>query len=228
MANDDRLAILEALVARLVSEVQQLRDHPSRPPLSEIVEAAKKAAGLLDGEQMSSSPSPAIPISVPDIGYVPTPRPEWLPVGHSNGPAACGGPGVYLTQRVSGVHTASSDPIRILPRVQDTSTGVWINEPFRAPISSDLVRCSTCTQPLDLWTNRDLDYHPWLDNEIGQPMYPRRTFRVEGAPSLAPSSEEDLLRSLKDQAQQLREQTRGGSTTINDFARAFPNGSALP
>lgn len=184
-----RLTILEALVSRLLQEIR-VHDIPARPP------------PLTTWEQVgpSSAPTIAVPTIDPETGNEvwtgpPQPHPDWLAVVHANGPAACHQPGLFLTQRVSGVHIARREHVRILPRQRDPETGIWISEPFRAPISSDLVVCQSCAHPIDIWTARDLDYRPYLDNEIGQPMHPRFT-------------DDERLAQLKEQASQLREQVR--------------------
>jgi hypothetical protein len=227
MANlEDRLNILEGLVGRLLYEVNQLRDDVHLPPHLWPV-------GRTPPLPPEDHPFDTSVVSSNPLNPQPRPHPDWLLVQHQK----CGGPGVYLTQRVSGVQVANRDVVRILPRTIDPEGGYWITEPYRAPMSSDVVLCATCAQPIDIWTNRDLDYRPWLDNEIGQPMYPKSQY-LSASPDIFEQRErealarheealrldaaeqvkyqqyqEDQLLKLKQQAQTLREQTTSGART---------------
>jgi hypothetical protein len=198
---EDRLTILEALVARLLREgrLDALPTHAASTRSSPQATAMAPASSSVASASLSQEPDrirhfspvsrptppeppppeppppeppPPAPPPEPDLGYLPRPHPDWLPVVHAFGPQPCGKPGLYLTHRVSGVQRADPQAVRILPRIQEGTSGLWINEPFRAPLSTDQVRCAGCVQPLEIWGSADLDYRPYLDNEIGQPMYP--------------------------------------------------------
>lgn len=198
----DRVAILEGLVARLLREIEEHRvteEYLNRPemwPMSDP-HSAPVVPPLAAPPQ-----SPAE--SVLTSSLYPQPHPDWLPVYHMNGPAACGRPGVYLTRRVSGVQKADISVVRILPRMTDPGTGFPILEPYREPRSDDVVMCAGCQYPLELWSNTDLDYRPWVDNEIHQPMYPSLTQRSADATDAR-------LAALKAQAESLHRNGRPGA-----------------
>jgi hypothetical protein len=192
----DRVAILEGLVARLLREIEEQRDTPAILPLSDPYSAPVFPP-------LAAPPqSPAE--SVLTSSLYPQPHPDWLPVYHQNGPAACGRPGVYLTRRVSGVQKADLSVVRILPRMTDPGTGFPILEPYREPRSDDVVMCAGCQYPLELWSNTDLDYRPWLDDEIHQPMFPSRTQHAADAADMR-------LAALKAQAESLHRNGRPGA-----------------
>ena len=206
---ESRLQILEALVARVLAEIRvqhiSVEPPPGVPVSVPTLQAAARAS--------SSPPSPVEPppVSAPPTPFdpKPEPHPDWLPVLHAHGPAACHTPALYLTQRVSGVRRADPTLVRILPRVQDPTSptpGLVITEPWRAPISSDLVRCAGCLVPIEIWTSQDLDYRPHLDDEIDQPLYPRRASAF---------SDEERLAQLKAQAAHLREQVTREDTRVS-------------
>jgi hypothetical protein len=203
----DRVAILEGLVARLLREIEEQREIPERWPVTESPPAP--VAPPLAGPSYVEPPATSVLTS----SLYPQPHPDWLPVYHQNGPAACGRPGVYLTRRVSGVQKADPSVVRILPRMTDPGTGFPILEPYREPRSDDVVMCAGCQLPLELWSSTDLDYRIWLDNEIHQPMYPSLTQRplVPQHISRAAAQAEALdarLATLKAQAESLHRNGR--------------------
>jgi hypothetical protein len=208
MSLEDRLTILEAAVAHLLNLRQAesmppppLPGYPSLPPDSPLSEPI-------------GGPGRPLPVPAPSALATPHPHPDWLPVLHTNGSAACGLPGVYLILPVSGVYKATPEALRILPRIQDAETGFWIVEPYREPRSDDVVRCASCGHPIEVWTNRDLDYRPYLLDEVGNPMYPRKAHEANWDAEQAALAERERARrdeqqqeasllQLKAQAQQL-------------------------
>jgi hypothetical protein len=196
----DRVAILEGLVARLLREIEEQREIPEMWPVSD----PSPAPVFPPLAAPPQSPPPYPPESGITSSLYPQPHPDWLPVYHQNGPAACGRPGVYLTRRVSGVQKADISVVRILPRMTDPGTGFPILEPYREPRSDDVVMCAGCQYPLELWTSADLDYRMWLDNEIGQPMFPSLTQRSADAADAR-------LAALKAQAESLHRNGRPGA-----------------
>jgi hypothetical protein len=196
----DRVAILEGLVARLLREIEEQRDIPEMWPVSDPSPALTPQAPPLAAPPYVEPPATSVLTS----SLYPQPHPDWLPVYHQNGPAACGRPGVYLTRRVSGVQKADISVVRILPRTTDPGTGFPILEPYREPRSDDIVRCVGCQNILELWSNTDLDYRMWLDNEIGQPMFPSLTQRSADATDAR-------LAALKAQAESLHRNGRPGA-----------------
>jgi len=214
---ESRLEILEALVARLLRE--RFLDLPA-PHQPEASDPPPRSSSLLTWERIEPPPpvSPSAPLLTQDASQFvhPEPHPAWLPVVHANGSTACGRPGLFLTQRVSGVHKAGPNFVRILPRLRDPATGIWITEPFRAPVSSDLVVCASCASPLEIWSSQDLDYRPHLDNEIGQPMHPKAASaasptlpdipQASASPTPTPFTDDERLAQLKAQAAILRDQ----------------------
>jgi hypothetical protein len=196
----DRVAILEGLVARLLREIEEQRGVPEMWPVSEPPAALTPQAPPLAAPPYVEPPATSVLTS----SLYPQPHPDWLPVYHQNGPAACGRPGVYLTRRVSGVQKADPSVVRILPRMTDPGTGFPILEPYREPRSDDVVMCAGCQYPLELWSNIDLDYRLWLDNEIHQPMYPSLSQRSADATDVR-------LAALKAQAESLHRNGRPGA-----------------
>jgi hypothetical protein len=196
----DRVAILEGLVARLLREIEEQREIPEMWPVSDPSPALTPQAPPLAAPPYAEPPATSVLTS----SLYPQPHPDWLPVYHQNGPAACGRPGVYLTRRVSGVQKADISVVRILPRTTDPGTGFPILEPYREPRSDDVVMCAGCQYPLELWSNTDLDYRPWVDNEIHQPMYPSLTQRSADATDAR-------LAALKAQAESLHRNGRPGA-----------------
>jgi hypothetical protein len=192
----DRVAILEGLVARLLREIEEQRDRPEMWPVSD----PNPAPVFPPLAAPPQSPAESVLTS----SLYPQPHPDWLPVYHQNGPAACHQPGVYLTRRVSGVQKADPSVVRILPRMTDPGTGFPILEPYREPRSDDVVMCAGCQYSLELWSNTDLDYRPWVDNEIHQPMYPSLTQRSADATDAR-------LAALKAQAESLHRNGRPGA-----------------
>lgn len=199
----DRVAILEGLVARLLREIEEQRDTSMSPPLILPLSDPNSAPVAPPLAAPPYVEPPTAPVLTQSL-YIPQPHPDWLPVYHQNGPAACGQPGVYLTRRVSGVQKADPSVVRILPRMTDPGTGFPILEPYREPRSDDVVMCAGCQYPLELWSNTDLDYRPWLDDEIRQPMFPSRTQHAADAADMR-------LAALKAQAESLHRNGRPGA-----------------
>jgi hypothetical protein len=184
----------------LLREIEEQREIPEMWPVSDPSPALTPQAPPLAAPPYAEPPATSVLTS----SLYPQPHPDWLPVYHQNGPAACGRPGVYLTRRVSGVQKADISVVRILPRTTDPGTGFPILEPYREPRSDDIVRCVGCQNILELWSNTDLDYRMWLDNEIGQPMFPSLTQRSADATDAR-------LAALKAQAESLHRNGRPGA-----------------